>query len=359
MQIPAPQLASHLARGLARVYLAHGAEPLQLRESLDAIRAAARDAGYAERVVLDTDAQFPWERLRAELDSMSLFGAQRVVEVRLPGGKPGREGGAALAEGAARVAEDTILLVACGALEGDAFRSAWLKALDTHGVVVAAQPVDWQALPDWIARRARDHGLQLEPEAAELLAERTEGNLVAAVQELEKLRLLTGGGAVDAAQVLDATADSARRGLFELTPAVLEGDAPRTVRVLRSLRAEGVAPPLVLWALARDVRVQSLLSEGAGDAAFTAHRVFGRHRRAYRGLPRRLGTRGRWRLIALAGEADAAVKGLLDKTDPWAALERLGVALAITHRPRPPGAGQAPAPRGGGPGDRPTTESRR
>jgi DNA polymerase-3 subunit delta len=334
MRLSAERLPGHLAEGLGRLYTVHGEEPLQVRESLDALRAAARAAGFDERVVLDADAQFPWERLQAELGSLSLFGARRLVEVRLPGGKPGRDGGAALAGAAGAVPDDVVLLVACGALDRDAQRSAWLRALEHHGVLVEARPVPWTALPEWLRQRGARHQVTLTEEAAELLAERTEGNLLAADQELARLRLLTGGGTVGADAVLEATTDSARFGLSELEQAVLAGDRPRALKALHSLQAEDAPKPLVLWALARCARVQAMVTEGAAEAAYTAHKVFGGQRRRYGGLPRRVPERTRLRLVALAGEADAAVKGLLDRMDPWLALERLALALALVHGAR-------------------------
>jgi DNA polymerase-3 subunit delta len=254
MQLKPEQLDTHLNKNLAPVYFISGDDPLRVLEAADAVRSAARKQGYDEREVLTVQAGFDWNSLLAEAGNLSLFAQRRVIDLRLPSGKPGKEGAEVLRAFAEQAPEDTLLLVTAGKLEPQARRSKWVQTLDRAGVVVFVWPLQAGEIAGWVHARMRKRGLQPSPEAVQMLAERVEGNLLACVQEIDKLFLLQGAGAVDVADITRLVADHARYDVFTLVDSALAGQAARSVRILNSLQAEGVAPPVVLWALAREIR---------------------------------------------------------------------------------------------------------
>lgn len=248
MQLKPAQIDAHLAKSLAPLYLVAGEEPLLIQETLDAIRAKARKEGYSEREVLDAERGFEWQRLVDSCASLSLFASRRIVEVRMAAG-PDDAGRKLLQEVAQRPPQDVLLLVVCGALDSRAREAGWYKALDGAGVSVYVWPVKAGEFPAWLEARCRAAGVTLEPDALRLLAERTEGNLLAAAQDIAKLALLFPGQRVGAEDLAQAVADSARFEAFDLNDRVLDGDAAGAVRSLERLREEGVAPLEVLGAL--------------------------------------------------------------------------------------------------------------
>lgn len=254
MKLTADSLDSHLAKQLAHAYLISGDEPLLVNEAADAVRAAARARGFTERDVHFIDRGVSWDDLRASAANLSLFAARRIVELRMPNGKPGVAGSAAIVDLVSRKDPDVLVLILTGRLERDAQSAAWVKAVDQHGAWLPLWPIEAARLPAWVRARARAAGINLDESAAQLLAERTEGNLLAAHQELERLRLVVGSGNVTEAEVAASVADSARFDVFRLGEAALAGDAPRALRIVSGLQAEGVEPTLVLWALLREVR---------------------------------------------------------------------------------------------------------
>jgi DNA polymerase-3 subunit delta len=346
LKIPERQLAKHLGERLLPVYLVAGDEPLLLAEALAAIRERARRAGFEDRELHVVERSFDWSALEGGADNLSLFATRKVLELRLAAPRPGDAGGRALARLAERKDPDRLLLIAVGArLDAAAAKSAWVKAIETAGAVVEVWPVERAELPRWIRDRAAVHGLKLVGAAAEALAERVEGNLLAADQELRKLALTVprGGsgagapgapgevGTVDEAAVLEAVASSARFDVFLLTDAVLAGEAVRAFRVLAGLHEEGVAPVLVSWALARELSLLAKLKFAlAGgekiETAFARNGVWPRRR----SLVGRALKRYEWQrlkgLLTQAAEVDAIVKGGLGAR-PWDALSRLVAAM--------------------------------
>lgn len=254
MRLRPEQLTEHLLKGLLPVYVIAGEEPLQAMEAADALRAEARRRGYTEREVMTVEPGFDWGALQAASDALSLFAERRILELRMPGGKPGTQGAKVLQAYAERPAEDTILIVQSGKLDRGAASAKWLKALEGAGAFIQVWPLSPRETQTWIERRMRQRGLQPTPEAVKLLTERVEGNLLAAAQEIDKLSLLHGQGTLDQEAVASAAADSARYNVYDLADAALAGDAVRASRVLHGLRSEGVEPVLVLWALTREVR---------------------------------------------------------------------------------------------------------
>jgi len=254
MKIRTDQLAQQLENKLSPVYLISGDEPLQVMEAADQVRAKARALGFSERTVLDVDKDFDWNTLTAESNSLSLFAEQRILELRIPTGKPGKQGGAALVEYSKRPAEDTVLIIVAGKLDKASTNTKWFKALDALGVTLQCWPVDSYALPAWIENRCIQKGLHPDKEAVRLLVEKVEGNLLAAAQEIEKLRLLVDTDKLDAEQVAKAVVDSSRFNIYDLSDAALSGNISKTSHIINGLQAEGVEVVLALWAMSREIR---------------------------------------------------------------------------------------------------------
>jgi DNA polymerase-3 subunit delta len=334
MQLKPEQLDGHLRKQLAPVYFISGDEPLRVMEAADAVRAAAREQGYSEREVLSVEAGFDWGRLDAAAGSMSLFAERRLVDLRLPGGKPGDAGGKALRAWAGQPPEDTLLLVTAGKLEPAARKSKWLQALDSAGVVVLVWPLDAQQFPAWVKRRMQQRGLEPTGDAVALLAGRVEGNLLACVQEIDKLYLLRGAGPVTGEDIAEAVADSARYDVFSLVDAALAGDGVRTVRMFQGLRGEGTPSAVVLWALAKEVRQLAAMARlvAAGQAVpkvLAQYRVWQNRKavvgRALQRLARRDGDAAR--LLRRCALVDRVIKGQAAGNE-WDELLQLLLQLA-------------------------------
>ncbi len=333
MRLRLPGLQAHLEKEFAPVYLVTGDEPLQTLEAADAIRQAARGRGYSSRDILEVDRSFQWHQLATEASSLSLFSEQRIIDLRIPSGKPGAEGGKALTEYMERPAEDTLLLITMPKLERSQTNSKWFKAIDRIGAVLQIWPVEGPQLPAWIEQRMRGKGLLPEPGAAALLADRIEGNLLAAAQEIEKLLLLHGPGAISGEQLVEAVSDSARYDVFDLVDSALAGKSGRSLRILHGLRGEGTAPPVVLWALAREVRMLAELAfqvKGGMNpqrAVGARHEVWEKRRPLVASALQRLPLQSWRRLLQLCADADRAVKGRL-KSDPWLLFEEIATRMA-------------------------------
>ncbi len=260
MKIYPQKLAPTLQSKQGGVWLVAGDEPLQVAECADAIRLAARAAGCDEREVHFVERGFDWSALQQSLDSRSLFSARRLVELRMPTGKPGDQGSSLLADIAARRDNDLFLLILTDRL-GTA--ASWVSAIEAHGTYVTVYPPDAAKLPQWLAARCERAGLQLDDDALQWLSSRVEGNLLAAQQEIEKLSLLHGDRRISLNEMQASVADSARFDVWQLAEAVLRGDTARALRTLAGLRAEGTEATLVLWSVAREI--EALVNERAGD----------------------------------------------------------------------------------------------
>ena len=331
-QLRADQLDRQLAGGLSPVYFIHGDETLLVGECADAVRAATRQRGYSDRQVLSADSGFDWNRLSAASDSLSLFSERRILELRLPTGKPGREGARALCGYTERLPEDTVLLVISAKLEAAARRSKWVQALDRAGVSVPVWPVEAAQLPAWIERRMRAHHMLPSRDALQLIADRVEGNLLAAAQEIEKLYLLHGPGPLDVETVGDLVADSARYDIFALVDAALAGDAVYAQRVLAGLRAEGVEPVLLLWALSREIRSLASMARAVQGGmplgrVLTERRVWEKRKPLISGVLQRIRGRQWWVLLQRCAVIDRVIKGRAPGS-AWDELLQLTLRLA-------------------------------
>lgn len=241
---------------MAPVYVVSGDDPLLCGESADLIRSACRAAGSEERLVFHIDRSFDWGLVFEASNSLSLFAQQRLIELRIPGGKPGDDGAKALLAWLDSPPPDTTLLISLPRLDGSALRSKWAKALvdHSHSRFLQVWPIEAHQLPEWMRTRLAAAGLHATPDALELLSIRVEGNLLAAAQEIEKLKLFCAGGQLDLETVQQAVADSARFDVFKLADAMLQGDARHALRILQGLRGEGVEAPVILWAISRELR---------------------------------------------------------------------------------------------------------
>ncbi|MGM0692498.1 MAG: DNA polymerase III subunit delta [Pseudomonadota bacterium] len=336
MKVFPDKLQDALAKKLPPVVIVSGEEPLQHMEACDAVRAAARQAGVEEREVLHVEANFAWGRLTEAAASLSLFATRRLIEVRLGSGKPGQEGAKALRHYAESLkGSDDVLLLSTGKIDYREQKSAWFKALDKVGLFVPVWPVDVSRLGFWLRDRASRHGLSLDLDAARLLGERTEGNLLAADQELQKLALMVPAGArIGPREVAGGVEDSARYDVFTLMDACLKGERARVTRIMVGLRGEGVEAPIVLWALSRELRlllsIQQHLEQGQSlEHACKAQKppIFEKRRPAYQQAIARLPLKRLHKLLLFAQRLDLAIKGA-GSVPLWDGLHDLALTLA-------------------------------
>jgi len=312
MKLYPDKLEMQLKNALLPLYFFSGDEPLQLGEAADAVRRAAREQGFTEREVMHVDKGFDWNELLASSNALSLFAEKKIIDLRLPSGKPGKDGGAVLAEYAERPPEDTVLLVSSGKVDKRSQSAKWYKALDKVGATLQVWPVEVTEMPRWLDQRLRSRGLQPDRDAVRIIAERVEGNLLAAAQEVDKLVLLNGVGTLSAGQAEAAVADSARFDVFGLVDAALVGDVPRLTRMLDGLHGEGVEPILVLWALTRELRSLADMAaqiEGGKGMDGVLARVWGKRKGPVKaGLQRH--NRVRWQqMLRRAARLDRVIKG--------------------------------------------------
>ena len=332
MLLKGEQLAAHLDRDLKAVYVVYGDEPLLVIEAADAIRAAARRKGFDEREVLTAISGFNWNELHLATGNMSLFGGRQLIDLRIPTGKPGREGGKAIQDYCARPSPDALLLVTLPGLDWTEEKATWLKALTEAGVAVKLIPPNLAELPAWIAGRLRRQQQKTGNDALRFIAERVEGNLLAAHQEIQKLALLYPAGELSLQQIQEAVLNVARYDLDGLREALLSGDVARLTRTLDGLQQEGEAPPLVLWAMTEEVRALAQVKAGQKqgqpvDALLKEARVWGARQSLFkRALPRIKESTANAALED-AARIDRMIKGI-GGGDVWTEFLRLGLGLA-------------------------------
>ncbi len=341
MQVRADQLAPHLAKGLRPLYTVWGDEPLLAQEAGDAIRAAARAAGCTERQVHTVaGAHFDWSSLLGASQAMSLFAERQLIEIRIPGGKPGKDGSEALQRYCEQLSDDVVTLVQLPRLDRTQQGSAWFGALDAHGVTVRVDPVERKALPQWIAQRLAAQGQRVQggeegQRTLAFFADRVEGNLLAAHQEIQKLALLYPAGELAFEQIEAAVLNVARYDVFKLGEAVLAGQVARALRMLEGLQAEGEAAVLVHWTLAEDIRALKRVRDAVSGGkplpmALRENRVWGVKERLFERAVPLLTDNGLAALVEAAQVCDGLVKGLRHPDwplDAWEALRRLVLML--------------------------------
>ncbi|MEQ9394808.1 DNA polymerase III subunit delta [Haliea sp.] len=333
MQLKPEQLRQHLQQQCLPVYLVSGDEPLLVQECADLIRGAARTAGCSDREIVDTTARdFDWQTLLHSAAEMSLFGDRKLIELRLPDGKPGADGSKALCEYIDRANGDDILLVVSGKIDKQSQSSKWFKTLDKAGATLQVWPIGARDMPRWLRQRLQGAGLDIDADALELLSERLEGNLYAAVQEVEKLKLLASNGRVTIATVTAAVLDNARYNLFAMVDTALNGDATAALRMVHGLRGEGNDLVPLLWAVAREVRslyAMQLDCEAGQNMSrvLNSHRVWQSRSAAVQACLQRHDSSSLGSLLQQALTVDGSLKGFADG-DPWDQLDRLLLELA-------------------------------
>ncbi len=336
MKIKQEQLSSHVKQPLQPVYLLCGDEPLLIQEAGDQLRASARNTGFSEREVFHADAGFSWERLLQSSQSLSLFSDKQLIELHIPNGKPGAKGGDMLAQILASPSPDNLILIYCPKLDAAAQRSAWFKAIDKAGVIIQFWPVEPQRLPGWIQQRCRHAGLSIDADAAQLLADRVEGNLLAAAQEIEKLKLINDGSPLNVEQIIGGVADNARYDLYGLIDAALEAKPARCLKMLQGLRAEGTDAIVLLGSLTWELRKLLELSQNSGpisDLQYKKHRIWGNRKTVINQALRRLKPHQLRQMLQQCAAIDLAIKGMRPD-DPWLLLSIL--ALELSGKPALP-----------------------
>jgi DNA polymerase-3 subunit delta len=324
---------------LRPAYLIAGPEPLRVLEAADAVRAAARRQGIAEREVFEAEGnqrEPDWNGLSASFRAPSLFASRRLVEVRLPSGKPGKEGAEVITDFCADPPMDVVLMVTAGEWSKQ-HGGKWSEAIGRIGLVAVAWAVKPHELPDWIERRLRQHGLRADRDAVQNLADRVEGNLLAAAQEIDKLALLSDGSTLDSAKITALVADAARYDVFRLVDAAMNGNGGQVAHMLAGLRAEGEAVPallgMVVMELQRAAALARVQAKGGNIAnEFKAQRIWDSKQPMYRRALQRHAA-PRWdAFVAEAGRVDRIAKGRgrvgEEPADAWLALERLLLAVA-------------------------------
>jgi len=318
MQLRSNELPQQLAKSLLPAYVIHGDEPLLAMEAADAVRAAARKAGFSERQVMEPGRGFDWSEFSHAAAAMSLFAEKKIVELRIPNGKPGTQGSAAIAAYCENPNPDQLLLVTLPRLDRTGQGSAWFNGLARLGAVVDVWPLDRARLPTWISERLARQKQRASREVLEFLAERVEGNLLAAHQEIQKLALLAPEGELSLEMVEDAVASVARYDPYDAAEALLSGDVARYVRVIEGLRGEGEPPTFVLFVIS-----SALFALHDGNA----ERIFNRNlKRAVEGAARRFSRRKVAQAIGEAAALDRCIKGV-GEGEPWQGFVRLGLNL--------------------------------
>ena len=329
MRQTAEQFLERPPKSLSALYVIHGAEPLAALEAADALREQVRAAGYIEREVFTAESGFDWSKLTSAGSELSLFATQRLLELRIPTGKPGREGGTAIEQFCNRLPEDTITLVTLPEIDWQGKQTKWFVALEGAAVTIEATPVDRARLPHWLKSRLARQQQSADVEALEFLADRVEGNLLAAQQEIRKLALLCPPGEISLELLEDSVANVSRFNPFQLVSAIHEaandasGDTARIQRMLDGLKAEGDAPPLILWVITNEIRLLARV-RGVTRSGRPPHPAKARELER---IARRHTAESLQALLLQAAEIDRMIKGL-NTNDPWDALAELARGLA-------------------------------
>lgn len=331
MQLRYDQLPNHLQKKLDPIYIISGEEPLLMQEACDAVRQTAQQNGFAERVILQTETGFNWDQLTTSANTLSLFNAKQLIELRL-NHSPNETGIKALQTYIKDLPEDKILLIITGKMDKKAQQSTWFKALATIAAFVQIWPIETQHLPKWIAQRLAQANLKADAEGIQLLSNHAEGNLLAAAQEIEKLSLLYTSGSISSEAIAQAISDSARFDVFNLIDTALQGNKQRVIRVLASLKGENIEPTLVLWALARELRAlasmaYSLTMGLALEKILQEQRVWEKRKPLIRLALQRHHLNNWHTLIRYASNIDRMIKGV-KSGNVWDELQRLSLAIA-------------------------------
>ena len=327
--------ANPAASPLSSVYLVCGDEPLQAMEATDQIRTASRQRGFVEREIFDVDANFDWHLFSEEAANMSLFSSQRILDVRMPSGKPGKQGSQAIMQYLANPPEDTLLLITSGKLDKAAKNSTWYKAIDKNGAVIQVWPVGSDKLHSWVKQRFQSRDMQPDREVVDYVCQQVEGNMLAAAQEIDKIHLLIGPGAVAFESVREAITDNSRYSAFELVDIAMKGDQARVLKVTNSLSAEGIEPLAVIWVLSREIRLLCNVASDPSSAEYKLSRsgVWQNRMQLFKDCLARHSERSLRSLLQRCAKIDAISKGF-EPGNAWDELRMLAFLLSSSSRRR-------------------------
>jgi DNA polymerase-3 subunit delta len=331
MQVDVAQLDRVLQKELPQVFLVAGDEPLQKGEAVDLIRQQARANGFSNRIVLDVDAKFDWSQLLAAYASQSLFAEKNLIELNLPTAKPGKEGSATLVSVIEQLSVDNILIIVAGRVDAAGKKARWFKTVESHGALLHVWPVEGAKLLYWLKQRAQKRKLQIDDEGMKHLLQCVEGNLLSAVQEIEKLYALFGSKLLSIEDVAASISDNSRYDVFKLVESMLVGNSPRFIQILKSLQLEKTPSPVVLWAIARELRILAGLSyekqnRGQFDKVFKKYRIWDSKKAGYLKALARVKSHTWHGLIRRCANIDLIIKGL-QKGNEWDSFERIGMVV--------------------------------
>jgi DNA polymerase-3 subunit delta len=331
MRLKAQQLSLHLSKNLRPIYWVTGNEPLQLNEACDQIRLSAKKAGYHPREIFSVEGSFNWGQITTAIENSSLFSEKKMIDIRIPSGKFGSEGAKMIIQYCQKISIETLLLISSPKLTTATLKSRWSKLIDKTGVIVQIWPVESGDLITWLQQRLTRRGLHLESVSLNLLASRVEGNLLAADQEIEKLYSLYGAGALTPDQVQTAVIDNSRFDVFHLTDAFISGRVNRAVKILQRLQSEGVAAPIILWALARESRCLIELKTTSNPAlVFKKYFIWDPRKQRLQAAIIRLSLKRLQQTVILSAKADRQIKGQ-QAGDYWETLFKICLQLSNTR----------------------------
>ncbi len=321
MRLKPEQLTPELQKNLGAVYLFSGDEPLQILELADCVRHAAKQAGFLQREIFSTDTGFEWSELTTAASSLSIFGDKKVLDVRVPNANFGNDGAKTLTSYCERLPVDTVLLITTGKLASASLKTRWFEAVDKVGITIQVRPLEGDELMQWLQNRLQQRGLATDREGLTLLAARVEGNLLAGAQEIEKLYVLYGASQLSSAQISDVVADSSRYDVFKLSDAILAANVNRIFKVLAGLQSEGIAAPVVLWALMREARtlckIKIALVDGQHkDSVFRNNQIWDKRVALVDKALKRLSHDKLFEILTLSAKADRQAKGQ-ESGDVW------------------------------------------
>lgn len=333
MRIKLEQLPQLLQKQTAPLYTLFGSEPLLILEAADLIRTHARQQGYTERELFTVDQHFDWAELLNAGNNLSLFGDRRIMDLRLPTGKPGREGGKALETYCTALPPDTLTLITLPRIDKQGQASKWFKALETAGALIPVYPIERNQLPAWIGQRLARQQQKADAATLQFLADQIEGNLLAAHQEIQKLALLYPAGNLTFEQIKDVVLNVARYDVFQLSDAMITGDIARFMRVLTGLQGEGTAPLLILATLTEQIRQLIAIRKGLDNGQPPAQllqtaRIWGDRQKPVMAAAKRINTQSLTTGLTCAAEIDRIIKGVA-RGDAWEELLQLGLYFAI------------------------------
>ncbi len=333
MRIKLEQLPQHLQKQTAPLYTLLGSEPLLILEAADLIRTHARQQGYTERELFTVDQHFDWSDLLTVGNNLSLFGDRKIIDIRIPSGKPGKEGGKAIETYCNALPPDTLTLITLPRIDKQGQATKWFKTLEITGTLIPVYPIERNQLPGWIGQRLAQQQQKTDSATLQFLADQVEGNLLAAHQEIQKLALLYPTGNLTFDQVKDVVLNVARYDVYQLSDAMITADTPRYTRILSGLQGEGTAPLLILVTLAEQIRQLLIIRKGLNSGQSPAQllqaaRIWGDRQKSVIAAANRIRLPALMQGLSHAAKIDRIIKGVA-QGDAWEELLQLGLHFTI------------------------------